>query len=136
MIAACLALLTGCASVDDPKYKRLSNPTIERPTVAALPFATRDYSRLQSHDRMVRDFERSYMPARLVAALRSTAGLGSAYFSPAVTPAADFNVKGSIEESNGKDTSIEIVVVTRFGKGDLEPVLSHRKRSCILSKDA
>lgn len=109
--------LSACATTGSKSTTaHLSSPTLERPTVAVLPFDAADYKSLQQNDRMVRDFERSYLPARLVRALSATPGIKAAYFSPGWTPAADYNVKGVIKKSDGKMTVLEIAVTAADGR--------------------
>jgi hypothetical protein len=89
---------------------------LERPIVAVLPFGVQDYQKLQLHERVVRDFESSYFPARLIRALNSTSGIAAAYFSPSETPAGDFNVKGAIKKSDGKMTVVSIQLKSGNGR--------------------
>jgi hypothetical protein len=111
-----LAAMAGCSTTGiDPKHCKLTAPTLQQPTVAVLPFESPDYKQLKPNERMIRDFERNYLPARLVEALRGTSGIASAYFSPAPTPAADLNVKASIKKSDGKMTVIGVDLLSANG---------------------
>lgn len=117
VVAAGLSLLASCASTGShANLNRLSNVTMERPVVAVLPFTTPSNQSLAPNDRMVRDFEVSYFPARLVRALKSTPGITVAYFSPKETPAGDYNVKGTIKKSDGKMTVVSIELKAADGR--------------------
>lgn len=84
--------------------------------VAVLTFDAADYKSLQQGDRAVRDFERTYLAARLVRSLKARPEFAAVYLSRAWTPAADYNVKGTIEKSDGKMTVVRIAVSGADGR--------------------
>ena len=115
LLLATTALITGCATNDATRVK-LTKATTSKPVVAVLPFETPNLKNLPKDDQKVRMFERSYFAARLIQPLQANKAIGKAYFSAAVTPAADFNVISEIKKSDGKMIVVEIDVKSASGK--------------------
>lgn len=116
-----LSILLPIASICAAPGKKPPAPanlpsTAEPLTVAVLPFKSANLANLNANERVVRDFERSYLAARLVRSLQGTAGIGQTYFSPGWTPAADLNVNGTIKKSDGKMTVVNIELASAEGR--------------------
>ncbi len=115
------AILASCASSDGfgTKSSRmqsaLTRPVTEAPVVAVVPFDTPNLTKLPKETQSMRQFQNIYLPTRLIKQLRATPGIGSVYFSPAPTPAADLSVKATIEKADGRTLSVNVTVLRADG---------------------
>lgn len=106
---ACLGLFASCAA-PGAKYKVAKAPAPKSVTVAIDTWDAEDYASLNASDKGVRDFEKIYLPLRLVQQLKRTAGIKSADITTASTPSVDFLVDGTIVESNGRNLEVKLAM--------------------------
>ncbi len=100
---------SGCANTGTSTASKVSKaPPPDSVSFAVRQFTSPDYSKLNSADKGVRDFEHIVLPAQLVKNLRGTGGVKNAWFTSGPTAAADFVVDGSIMKSDGRTLEVEI----------------------------
>ena len=109
-VAAAMTFLSACENQPDKKRNALSNPKSVTPTVAVVPFTYHKSKSMKPGERGMREFESIYFPSRVVQQLQGTGGLGLAYYSPVGTPATDLTLKGTVNTSDGRNTSVGITL--------------------------
>jgi len=107
-------LLLGCATTNEI-YKVSAAPAPSNFTFAVRQFTADKEQQLSVGDRGVRDFEKIYLPAEIVAALGRHPGV-KAYYATQDTPATDFVLSGKVLASDGKKLAVLLEMFRVDGK--------------------
>lgn len=84
-------------------------------SIAVREFSAASSALRTAGDQGVRDFEKFYLPAQVIMALKRSAGV-TAYFTMASTAATDFVADAVIQSSNGKRLSLSVSLTRVDGR--------------------